>query len=133
MRRVWAVWRQAPWTSTTHSSRPAASNTRSARTSSGTWASAAGPWHSCQRVASSCGAVVAVASVWRQCAAPNTALNRAFAPERAYARAALPLDDVKRAKDLAAVETMDNGSLLAGKRPPGENHRLKLIDIGTTG
>lgn len=40
-------------------------------------------------------------------AAPNTALNRAFAPERAYGRAALPLADVKRVKDLAGTTLND--------------------------
>ncbi|MEZ5181344.1 MAG: wax ester/triacylglycerol synthase family O-acyltransferase [Acidimicrobiales bacterium] len=40
-------------------------------------------------------------------AAPNTALNRAFSPGRAYGRAALPLADVKRAKDLAGTTLND--------------------------
>ncbi|MEZ5202822.1 MAG: wax ester/triacylglycerol synthase family O-acyltransferase [Acidimicrobiales bacterium] len=40
-------------------------------------------------------------------AAPNTALNRAFAPERAYARAALPLAGVRRTKDLAGTTLND--------------------------
>ncbi len=40
-------------------------------------------------------------------AAPNTAINQAFSPERAYARAALPLGDVKRVKDLAGTTLND--------------------------
>ncbi len=40
-------------------------------------------------------------------AAPNSALNDAFTPERAYARAALPLAAVKEAKDAAGVTLND--------------------------
>lgn len=40
-------------------------------------------------------------------AAPNCALNDAFTPQRAYARAALPLDEVKRVKDQAGVTLND--------------------------
>jgi diacylglycerol O-acyltransferase len=40
-------------------------------------------------------------------AAPNSALNDAFTPARAYARAALPLADVKRVKDAAGVTLND--------------------------
>lgn len=40
-------------------------------------------------------------------AAPNSALNRAFTAPRTYARAALPLDEVKRVKDLAGVTLND--------------------------
>lgn len=40
-------------------------------------------------------------------AAPNTAINRAFTAPRAYARAALPLADVKRVKDLAGTTLND--------------------------
>ena len=40
-------------------------------------------------------------------AAPNSALNDAFTPSRAYARAALPLDAVKQVKDSAGVTLND--------------------------
>lgn len=40
-------------------------------------------------------------------AAPNSALNDAFTPQRAYARAALPLADVKAVKDAAGVTLND--------------------------
>lgn len=40
-------------------------------------------------------------------AAPNTVINRAFSPRRSYARAELPLDELRRVKDLAGTTLND--------------------------